>query len=528
MTSLQIEIGPKDTLPLILAQRAAATPDRSFVEEVDGASYTYQQFHHLVKKWAQVYRSLGVAEGDRVAIFMPPAINTAASWLGLSWLKAIEVPINTNYLGDMLHYIISDSGAKVLLIDDRYLDRLTDVADRLPNLESVIVMSARAELPRLKPTLIDGDRLLTTSTGIEDVEAPKPWNLAGILYTGGTTGPSKGVMIPWGYYMNSIQTLNYLGPDDAFYAPFPMFHGTGKVPFLAMVAFGGRVVIREQFRTQDFWRDVDNHKCTISILLPAMAKWVLALPSSDDDKKHSLKYVTMISDIDAFRKRFNVIVNTHFGMTEAGVPLGRNNVTDNFTSCGKVKPGYEVRIVDDLDYEVPVGEVGELIVRTSQPWTLSQGYFGKPEKTWEAWRNGWLHTGDAMRRDAEGNHYFVDRKRDYMRRRGENISSFEVEAIVSQHPDLTGVAAIGVPSEHGEDEVKIVATRRPGSTLTPEELIRFLIPRMPRFMVPRYIEFVDVLPRTPSTQHVRKVELRVNPLNENTWDREAAGIEIPR
>jgi crotonobetaine/carnitine-CoA ligase len=252
------------------------------------------------------------------------------------------------------------------------------------------------------------------------------------------------------------------------------------------------------------------------------------LDPRDDDKMHSLKYVTLISDMDAARKRFNVTVNTHFGMTEAGVPFGRNNVTDNFSSCGRVKPGYEVRLVDDLDFEVPVGEVGELIVRNAEPWTLSQGYFGKPEKTIESWRNGWLHTGDALRRDAEGNYYFVDRKRDYMRRRGENISSFEVEAIVSQHPELAEVAAIGVPSEHGEDEVKIVVVRRDGSALTHEELLYFLIPRMPRFMVPRYIEFAKTLPRTPATQHVRKVELRVTPLNKNTWDREAAGIEIPR
>ncbi len=524
----KIDIGPKDTLPLILSKRAEADGDRVFVEEVGKESLTYRQFDELVKKWAHVYHTLGVVQGDRVAVFMPPSVNTAASWLGLAWLKAIEVPINTNYLGDMLHYILSDSGTKVLLIDDRYLDRLLDVADRLPHLETVVVMSARSGLPMLKARLVDGDSLIASVSAATDLMPPNPWDLAGILYTGGTTGPSKGVMIPWGYYMHSVKTLDYLGPDDAFYAPFPMFHGTGKVPFLGMIVCGGRVVIREQFKTQAFWPDVDTYKCTISILLPAMAKWVLALPPSPDDKKHSLKYVTMISDMQAFRERFNVIVNTHFGMTEAGVPLGRNNVTDNFTSCGTVKPGYEVRIVDDLDYEVPVGEVGELIVRTSEPWTLSQGYFGKPEKTMEAWRNGWLHTGDAMRRDAEGNFYFVDRKRDYMRRRGENISSFEVEAIVSQHPDITGVAAIGVPSEHGEDEVKIVATRKEGSTLSHEELIRFLIPRMPRFMIPRYVEFVDALPRTPSTQHVRKVELRVNPLNENTWDREAAGIEIPK
>ncbi len=528
MGSVVDELAPDETLPAILSRHANNMPDRIFVEEIEGQSLTFLQFDRLVRTWARLFINRGVKEGDRVAVFMPPAINTAASWLGLSWLKALEVPINTNYLGDMLRYIIDDCGAKVLVVDERYLERIKDIADELPSLETIIVMSARTALPQLKADVLNGDQILSETEPATDMEAPKPWNMAGILYTGGTTGPSKGVMLPWGYYMNSIRTLDYLGEKDAFYAPFPMFHGTGKIPFLAMGAFGGRVVIREQFKTQTFWHDVNNHQCTITILLPAMAKWVLALESTEDEKKHTLKFVTMITDIDTFRKRFGVTVNTHFGMTEAGVPIGHNNITSRFNSCGVVKPGYEVRLVDDRDYEVPVGEVGELIVRHTRPWTLSQGYYGKPEKSMEAWRNGWLHTGDAMRRDEDGYYYFVDRKRDYMRRRGENISSFEVEAIVSQHPDLTGVAAIGVPSEHGEDEVKIVATLKEGSILSPTDLIHFLIPRMPRFMVPRYIEFVETLPRTPSTQNIRKVELRKNPLNENTWDREAAGIEVPK
>lgn len=528
MSQPEVQISRDDTLPGVLAKRARASPERMFIEDVAGPSMSYGQFHARALAWAGVFRALGVGEGDRVAVFLPVAIDTAASWVGMSWLKALEVPINTNYVGDMLRYILGDCGAKVLLIADGYLDRLAGLDALLPQLESVIVVHARHTLPEFGKPLLRAEELLAGTSPAEGLEPPKPWNLAGLLYTGGTTGPSKGVMVPWGFLHHFVDTVPYLGPDDAFYAPFPMFHGTGKVPLLAMATRGGRVVLREQFRTQDFWHDIETFRCTATVLLPTMSKWVLALEPSPDDRQHCLRNVIMVTDMERFRARFGTTIHTHFGATEVGAPLARHDIRDNFGSCGRVMPGYEVRIVDDLDYEVAHGEVGELIVRTSEPWTCNQGYYGKPEKTLEAWRNGWVHTGDAFRRDAEGNFYFVDRKRDYMRRRGENISSFEVEALVAQHPELAGVAAIGVPSEHGEDEVKIVCIRKEGSTLSAEDLIRFLIPRMPRYMVPRYVEFVTSLPRTAATQNVRKVELRQNPLNDNTWDREKSGIVVPR
>jgi crotonobetaine/carnitine-CoA ligase len=215
-------------------------------------------------------------------------------------------------------------------------------------------------------------------------------------------------------------------------------------------------------------------------------------------------------------------------MTEAGNVTSRPLVTDESPSCGKPRPGYEARIVDEHDYEVGVGEVGELMVRTEQPWWMNAGYWNMPEKTAEAWRNGWFHTGDGFRRDEEGNYYFVDRTKDALRRRGENVSSFEVEAIVNEHPDVAETAAIAADMELGEQEIKICVIRRQGADLTPEALIEFLIPRMPRFMVPRFVEFVDEFPRTEATMRVQKVKLRAEALNDRTWDREAAGIVVPK
>jgi crotonobetaine/carnitine-CoA ligase len=245
---------------------------------------------------------------------------------------------------------------------------------------------------------------------------------------------------------------------------------------------------------------------------------------------HVVGLVPLPPGVAEFERRFGVRVMTSYGMTEIGMPFvsdGSNLAND--TSCGRLVPGwagYEVRIVDEHDQPLPPNEAGELVVRTREPWVLNRGYHGKPEATAAAWRNGWFHTGDAFVCDEDGNYYFFDRIKDAIRRRGENISSFEVEALVNEHPEVVESAAIAVPSEYSEDEVKVCVVRADGSTLTESQLIEFLVPRMPKFMVPRYVEFVEALPKTEGTMRTRKFELRTEPLNDATWDREAAGITV--
>jgi crotonobetaine/carnitine-CoA ligase len=257
----------------------------------------------------------------------------------------------------------------------------------------------------------------------------------------------------------------------------------------------------------------------------------MAQPPGDDDAGNPLRRAIMLPVLPnwrEFQERFGVRVRTCYAMTEISPPFGTGWEIVDHRSCGVLRPGYEVRLVDEHDAQVPPGSIGELVVRTAEPWTLCLGYHGRPDRTAEAWRNGWFHTGDAFRCDGDGNYFFVDRFKDSIRRRGENISSFEVEALVNAHPDVVESAAIAVPSEWGEDEVKVVVVADPASGLTPESLTEFLIATMPRFMVPRYLELVDALPKTEATLRVKKHELRVDPLNERTWDREKAGIEVPR
>ena len=237
---------------------------------------------------------------------------------------------------------------------------------------------------------------------------------------------------------------------------------------------------------------------------------------------HTVVMVPLIPELDDFRRRFGVRVSTAFNMTEVSVPLHSDGWTlANLESCGTVRPGYQVRVVDEDDEDVGPGRVGELIVRANEPWTLMAGYLDMPEATTAAWRNLWLHTGDAFRYHEDGNYYFLDRISDTIRRRGENISSAEVEAVVNEHPGVLESAAVAVPSEWGEDEVKVVVVARPGRSVTPPELTKFLAPRLPRFMLPRYIEVVTELPKTP-TAKVRKVELRAQGITRATWDREGA------
>jgi crotonobetaine/carnitine-CoA ligase len=259
-----------------------------------------------------------------------------------------------------------------------------------------------------------------------------------------------------------------------------------------------------------------------------MVHWMLAQPPSPTDREHSLEKALLSPIVPGFAERYGVSVRTHYGMTEAGNVMSRRAVTDSSPSCGRPLPGYEVRLVDEHDYEVPVGEVGELVVRTDQPWWICAGYWGMPEKTADAWRNGWFHTGDGFRRDEEGDYYFVDRQKDALRRRGENISSFEVEAMVNEHPDVAESAAIGVEVSSGEQEIKICVVAAPDATVDPASLIEFLVPKMPRFMVPRFVEIVDSLPKTEATMRTQKAKLREDPLNDTTWDREAAGVAVPR
>jgi len=370
----------------------------------------------------------------------------------------------------------------------------------------------------------------------EDARAPElerdinPWDPQSIIFTSGTTGPSKGVLSSYVHLYHMAAAAPFLSGADRYMLNLPLFHSGGVMPTTAMLIHGGSIAMVDAFDTETFWDTVRKRGITTSILLGVMGGFLLKRPPSPDDKSHPLRtctYVPLNETSKQFHERFGTEIYTHFNMTEISQPIVSAANPTALGSAGRPRPGVEVRIVDENDCEAEVGAVGELIVRTDCPWAMSHAYAGNAEATAAAWRNGWFHTGDGFRRDAEGNFYFVDRLKDAIRRRGENISSFEVESEIAAHPAVREAAAVVVKSEIAEDEVMAVIAVKPGENLDPVELIEFLRPRMAHFMIPRFVRFVEALPRTP-TAKIEKVKLRAVGLTEDTWDREKAGISVKR
>jgi crotonobetaine/carnitine-CoA ligase len=533
------DLDERDTLPGIIAKRAAAEPDRPYMTDVSArrdaqgaaATLTFGAAHERFLTWADAYRRAGAEPGDRVGVMLPNSFDAASAWIGCAWARGWEVPLNNAFRGYMLEYTLNNAGVSFALIAERFLDRLLEVAPNVPALKTVVVpdTDSAAGFPAIPGVRVLGrDEFLGDATPARDLAPPMPWDPSAIVYTSGTTGPSKGVVSPWGMLTLGMVLLDDLGPDDVFYSPFPMFHMSGRGAIAHAAYSRGSMVFREAFDTGSFWPDIDEHGCTFTLVVPAMAHWLLAQPPSDADRSHALRYALLSPVVPGFAERFGVSVRTHYGMTEAGNVMSRRDVRDSSPSCGRPVNGYDVRLVDEHDYEVAVDEVGELVVRTSEPWMLNNGYWGMPDKTAEAWRNGWFHTGDGFRRDAHGDYYFVDRQKDALRRRGENVSSFEVEAVVVSHPAVAECAAIGVDAGLGEQEIKICVVTAEGETLDPATLVEYLIPKLPRFMVPRYVEEYDALPKTEATMRVQKAKLREVPFTDATWDREAAGITVPK
>ena len=344
------------------------------------------------------------------------------------------------------------------------------------------------------------------------------------MYTSGTTGPQKGVLVSHRHayeYANAVCRLLELRPADRYYAPLPLFHIAGQWAVVyACLQRGATAVVKRRFSVSEFWSDCAAEGVTATFLLGAMAQFLYGQdqPLPAGVRLDRALVVPLIEDLEGFRRKFGVRVTTCYGSTETGVPIVAGFDVSDPTAAGRPAPGYELRIVDENDEEVPVGVAGELVLRTAEPWMTMIAYHGDDEATAHAFRNLWLHSGDAMRRDADGTFHFVDRLKDAIRRRGENISSFDVEREVNAFSGVLESAAFAVPSPHTEDEVAVCVVAKPGVALDVDELGTFLEERLPRFMLPTYLEVVPELPKT-MTGKVKKYELR---------ERIAAGVELER
>lgn len=530
MTSLLPDIRQR-TVPAVLSQAAASHPDKPALRD-PGGSYTYSETYQQACTLAAGWSRIGVGFQQPVLLMLDNHLDYVLAWLGLSFAGAVEVPVNTAYKGAILAYIVNHSGARVLVVEDRYCDRLAAVADQLIDLETVVVRDGRGEA-------LAGRRFRVVPFGElrEGGSAPPaqvaPWDLAAIMYTSGTTGPSKGVRVPhahaYGYCTPAF--WHAASPDDVTMVTLPLFHIGGQWAgvYNALIG-GGSAVVLDGFHVNTFWDDVRRYGCTFTLMLGAVAGFLYRQPATSRDADNPMRralMVPVIPEVADFSRRFGVTIGTAYGLTEGSSPIFSHFGEAEPKVCGHARDDFDVRIVDGNDIDVPPGEVGELVLRPCDPWSVMDGYHAMPEETLAAWRNLRLHTGDAFYQDEKGRFCFVDRLKDAIRRRGENVSSFEVESQVNEHPAVLESAVVGVASEHTEEEIKAVVARKPGTTLAAEELIAFLADRLPYFMVPRYVEFVPELPKTP-TQKIKKQQLREAGVTGSTWDREAAGITVKR
>jgi crotonobetaine/carnitine-CoA ligase len=504
--------------------------DQVYVIFDGGEQWTYREIRRRVISVAAGLQRLGVRQGEHVLCWQPSTPDMLLTYYALNYLGAVYVPINTAYRGGVLEHVIENSDARLAVVHADLAGRLKDV--RRAKLERLVVTGGGdcddAPLPAVPFASLQGEE-----QDLQPLARPiEPWDTQSIIYTSGTTGPSKGVLSSYLHmYTNpGPEAWHFVDGSDRFLVNMPMFHIGGMgLPF-AMLVRGGSIVLPERFSTDTFWPLVREHGVTTVFLLGVMATFLLKAPPGPQDRDHKVRKVFIVPLNDGageFHRRFGADVYTIFNMTEISSPIvSEPNPTVRGT-CGKVRPGVEVRLVDENDCEVAVGAVGEMIVRTDRPWAMNHGYYRNAEATARAWRNGWFHTGDAFRMDADGNFFFVDRIKDAIRRRGENISSFEVEAEIVRFPAVREAAAVAVPSELGEDEVLAIVAPAPGHEIDPAALVEFLRDRLAYFMIPRYVRILPELPKTPSSK-VLKASLRAEGITADTWDREKAGIVIRR
>ncbi len=536
-------------LPDILRRRSEEHPDREYLRFGDGPWLSYGEVNARANRIANGLVARGVRPGESVSVLLPNCAEFVPAWFGILKAGAVMSPINTAYKGEFLSWTISLVEARTLVIADAYLDRLALVAGDLPRLERVVVVPVGAEGAGPDPSLPwePLEALMEAGDAEPDGIAYSWTDDARIMFTSGTTGRSKGVIkqnaadyFSARSWIEVLSRLRGLAPgdlrDETYFSCLPLFHSNAQVlcAYPALLA-GARVAYVERFSGSRFWQQAIDAGATTFNGIGAMLYFLWNQPPSPLDRAHSVHTISAAPaprDIyHEFEERFGVTLTEGYGLTETGVATVMDpTAPPRLGSCGKANPGYEVSIVEPgTDRPLPAETPGEIVVDMKIPNIVMRAYYGMPEKTAEDFRNLKLHTGDLGRMDEDGYFYFMDRVKDYIRRRGENVSSMEVEKVVNDHPRIAETAAIGVKAGEGassEDEILVVCVPE-GPAPDPAELTLWLAERMPYFMVPRYIRFVAALPKTP-TERVQKVPLREEGVTPDTFDREAAGIRIGR
>jgi carnitine-CoA ligase len=532
------------TLVHLIRRQAAEQGNRPFVRFEDGQAFTFRSLDDWTDALAGSLAALGVRAGDRVLSL----IGNRAEALGLLFatvkLGAVWVPVNTALRGAFLQHQLDNAEPRVVVVEDSLASNLADVTVGAVAPEALILVGdsatptpaclrgiRRLAFPDLRALQAPSDLALIT---------PAPGDVAMILYTSGTTGPSKGVLIPHAHcYLFGLGTAEAtaLTTVDRYFICMPLFHANALLlQFVGSLIAGAEVTVVERFRATTWLAEVRASQATVTNGLGVIPEFIFRQPPTDRDRNHRLRLIVSVPIAEewghAFEARFGVPFMQLFGMTECNIVAYTRPGEALVPGCAGhlLTEWFEVRIVDpDTDVTLPPGQIGEIAIRPKVPGGFMAGYFRMPEKTLEAWRNLWFHTGDAGRLDDLGRLHFVDRLKDCIRRRGENISSFEIEQVLNAHPAVAESAVVGIrlPGAGGEDEVKAYVVSAPGATLDPVALLDWCTPRMPHFAVPRFVEVVTELAKTP-TGKLQKTSLRQAGITGATWDRESVGYVVRR
>ncbi|MET7400364.1 AMP-binding protein [Dactylosporangium sp. NPDC005572] len=513
----------------VIDKRAEHSGDRLGLT-VCGEAATFADLATRTIGYANALHGLGLRHGDSVALLMDNSIEHVLAWFGASRLGAVDIPINTAYAGDFLRRTLRNAGSSLLLCDEKYLDTALDTA-RDGGIETVVLRGSPDGLRRLEHAglkAVPWDELSTGPTShLLSAAGVGYSDASSVIYTSGTTGSSKGVTFSHNYLLSAArqQVLLYQGSEeDVYFGSMPLFHLAAKgCGIMGALVCGQHAVLDAKFSTSRTWDRVRESQATIVHMLGSMMVMLANRPESPDDATLPMRvfYTAPIPRTlhRQFEQRFRCKVVTCYALSEA-CKITVGGLDDDFPldSAGRVNDElFEVRIVNDDDTDVPANSVGEIIVRPKKPGVMFDGYWRNPEATLQQMTNLWYHTGDLGRLDADGWFFYEGRKKDALRRRGENVSAAELEEVLRQHPAVADAAAVGVPSEVLEDDIFAIVELAPGTQLDHAELHQFCVGRLPFFMVPRYFELVDELPRNPVAK-IEKYRLRTRGLTPNVWD----------
>jgi crotonobetaine/carnitine-CoA ligase len=534
------------TFPKVLARFAAASGDKVFLTEIaTGRKYTYRQLDAWTDRVAHALQGLGVAHGAHTGLLMGNSAEHLGIFFAIAKIGAVSVPVNTAARGELLRYYLGQSDCETVIVDASLADRLQEVLAQLPQVKRVVVVRTgdgeekSLQAPAGVPVadfhgLVDA----APKTPFKPAVEPRFCDLLMIAYTSGTTGPSKGSMLSQAaaltYGTSAAEAQGYRS-DDIFYTALPLFHNNALLAAMACaLVCGASVVVSRRFSVSRFWGEIRESRATITNFLGAMSSFLWSQPPAASDADNCLRLVSMAPTpkyAADFEKRFGLRAMNNYGLSDYGMGTSFTqwDPPEKLGSIGRPRRGIQVRIVDDDDFELPPGQVGEILLRYDEPWRGTLGYYKMPEATLASRRNLWFHTGDRGMRDKDGYFFFVDRKKDCIRRRGENISAFEVENIIATHPGVATVAVFPVTTETNDEEVAAVIVRKPGASLSEVQVVEHCQRNMAYFMVPRYIQFREVLP-TNMSQKVEKFKVRQELQGDiaQAWDREAAGVVVAR